>query len=242
MAGYDPYAGHYAHLPGTTPPPQPHPVHSLAQQPYDDRTDPLQQPQDPFATPSYQLRDEPAWPTHPPAPPTTGDLADGAHHHHQQAGTFVGGVGAGTSLYPGAQYHPHQQQDNNNMSYDYLQTQQQQQGPAGGGTYDDDQAPLLHGHGQQAGLGWSTSGLAPGQADPSLQLPGGFDPTLFAAQPQPGPYGPPPQPSPGFGGPFGGQGPQQGYDDDAVVRYGRIPQRQPRRYKTVKRQSSSLPL
>lgn len=53
MAGYDPYAGHYAHLPGTTPPPRP--GHSLAQQqqPYDDRTDPLlnQQLQDPFATP-----------------------------------------------------------------------------------------------------------------------------------------------------------------------------------------------
>ena len=239
MAGYDPYAGHYAHLPGTTPPPQSHPVHSLAQpQPYDDRTDPLlsQPPQDPFATPSYQLRDEPTWPN----PAATGDLADGPGHHHHQGGTFVGGVGAGTSLYPGGgggQYHPydnHQQ----NMSYDYLQNQQLQQGPGGGGgTYDDDQAPLLsHGQQQGGGLGWSTSGPAPGQADPSLQLPGGFDPT------QQGPYGPPPpQPSPGFGGPgFGGQqGPQQGYDDDAVVRYGRIPQRQPRRYKTVKRQSSS---
>lgn len=237
MAGYDPYAGHYAHLPGTTPPPRP--GHSLAQQqqPYDDRTDPLlnQQLQDPFATPSYQLRDEPTWPN----PAATGDLADGpAQHHHHQGGTFVG---AGTSSYPGGQYHPYDQQQNN-MSYDYLQNQQpHQQGPAGGATYDDDQAPLLlHGQGQQGGLGWSTtSGPAPGQADPTLQLPGGFDPT------QQGPYGPPPpqpQPSPGFGGPpfagpgLGGQqGPQQGYDDDAVVRYGRIPQRQPRRYKTVKR-------
>lgn len=238
MAGYDPYAGHYAHLPGTTPPPQPLPVHSLPQQPYDDRTDPLLQPQDPFATPSYQLRDEPTWPT--PAA-ATGDLADGPghHHHQQQGGTFGGGVGAGTSLYPRGQYHPYDNHQQQNMSYDYLQNQQplQQQGPGGGGTYDDDQAPLLL-HGQQGGLGWSTSGPAPGQADPSLQLPGGFDPT------QQGPYGPPPpsQPSPGFGGPAGPgfigsgqQGPQQGYDDDAVVRYGRIPQRQPRRYKTVKR-------
>lgn len=245
MAGYDPYAGHYAHLPGTTPPPQPLPVHSLPQQPYDDRTDPLLQPQDPFATPSYQLRDEPTWPT--PAA-ATGDLADGPghHHHQQQGGTFGGGVGAGTSLYPRGQYHPYDNHQQQNMSYDYLQNQQplQQQGPGGGGTYDDDQAPLLL-HGQQGGLGWSTSGPAPGQADPSLQLPGGFDPT------QQGPYGPPPpsQPSPGFGGPAGPgfigsgqQGPQQGYDDDAVVRYGRIPQRQPRRYKTVKRQSFPLRL
>ncbi|GAA5977405.1 hypothetical protein JCM10908_004966 [Rhodotorula pacifica] len=262
MAGYDPYAGHYAHLPGTTPPPQ---MHSLAQQPtaYDDRTDPLLHAQDPFATPSYQLRDEPTWPAQ--YGTTTGDLADGnpQHHHHpQQGGAYGGGAGAGTSSYPDpGQYQPYdhqQQQQQPNMPYDAHHIHQAQQGNGGltgaggggggGGTYDDDQAPLLPAGSHN--LGWSTSGPAPGQADPSLQLPGGFDPTLAAGggvppygQQQPGGYGagyPGQGQAPGYGGgpPGGGgfgQGPQQGYDDDTVVRYGRIPQRQPRRYKTVKR-------
>ncbi|GAA5913153.1 uncharacterized protein JCM6883_006541 [Sporobolomyces salmoneus] len=82
---------------------------------------------------------------------------------------------------------------------------------------EPDSAPLLHQHNR-----WSTnqpggtSGPFPGQADPSIGLPGGFDPTLLG------------------GGQPGGGG---GYSDDIpiAVQYGSIPQRQPRRYKTVKR-------
>ncbi|GAA5981861.1 hypothetical protein JCM11641_001922 [Rhodosporidiobolus odoratus] len=87
---------------------------------------------------------------------------------------------------------------------------------AGATDEEPDSAPLLaaggggHGHSR-----WSTSGPAPGQADATLGLPGGFDPTLPGA----------PQ----------GYGNGQDIHDDDVVRYGRIPQRQPRRYKTVKR-------
>ncbi|SGY19437.1 BQ5605_C014g07647 [Microbotryum silenes-dioicae] len=75
---------------------------------------------------------------------------------------------------------------------------------------------------------WTTSGSAHGAHedgyDPSAQYNnqphvGGFDPAMIAG---------------GYGGHPGGF---VGDDDDqhSVVRYGRIPQRQPRRYKTVKR-------
>ncbi|GAA6030305.1 hypothetical protein JCM8097_009038 [Rhodosporidiobolus ruineniae] len=84
---------------------------------------------------------------------------------------------------------------------------------------DDGSAPLLSPtHGGWGGAG-PTTGQAPGQADASLGLPGGFDPTMPGA-------------------PTGFNAGGYGQDDEgqqSVVRYGRIPQRQPRRYKTVKR-------
>ncbi|GAA6063174.1 hypothetical protein JCM10212_005019 [Sporobolomyces blumeae] len=101
------------------------------------------------------------------------------------------------------------------------------QNPAPQDPTDDepDSVPLLsptsaaHHHSHQQHNRWSTtttSGPLPGQADPSITLPGGFDPTLLG-QGRQSPYGP------------------VGGDDDNIVTYGRIPQRQPRRYKTVKR-------
>lgn len=81
---------------------------------------------------------------------------------------------------------------------------------------EPDSAPLLL---NQAHNRWSTTtGNQPGQADPSLGLPGGFDPTLL--------------PQGGNGGYPGGFTMDP---EDQIVQYGRIPQRQPRRYKTVKR-------
>lgn len=73
---------------------------------------------------------------------------------------------------------------------------------------EPDSAPLLS-HNR-----WSTTtGHYPGQADASLGLPGGFDPNLLQHQQQ-----------------------QQDQDQPIQsVQYGSIPQRQPRRYKTVKR-------
>lgn len=77
---------------------------------------------------------------------------------------------------------------------------------------EPDSAPLLHNRWSTQNDPSSTTGHYPGQADPSLVLPGGFDPTLLG-------------------------GPNPGYSDDIPipVQYGSIPQRQPRRYKTVKR-------
>ncbi|BGP01634.1 Chitin synthase 4 [Rhodotorula toruloides] len=176
------------------------------------------QAQDPFATPGLYSggQAEPQWAT-----PVYG--VGGAGGAQGDLGDSAGGGGA-------TQYPPYQFP--NDQSYQHSQSHLPSHptfaanpaDPNNGGPADDDQVPLLpsqgHGHAR-----WSTTGGAPGQADATLGLPGGFDPTAGNSYP---PYG---------GGPAqGGYG--QGMDDgdaQSVVRYGRIPQRQPRRYKTVKR-------
>lgn len=113
---------------------------------------------------------------------------------------------------------------------------------------EPDSAPLLAGHAHgHAYARWSTTGQGAGQADPTLVLPGGIDPTA-AAQGHHVPYDPAAQGGYGYGG-VGGWGGQGGYppapggdDAQSIVQYGRIPQRQPRRYKTVKRASTGLRL
>lgn len=269
MAGYDPYAGHYAHLPGTTP------TYANAQRPADD--DNIHQPypatqvdQDPFATPSYHLNDnqEPTWPIQQQQGQQGygqyggggGMYAGGGAH---STGDLADPTSYGTAAAPAAQLHQpyhHQQQDDQGGMNPYLQPQHgvaPTTGGGGGGTYDDDaQAPLLQSSSQphQYGYSNSTTGHAPGQADPTLNLPGGFDPLMGAQHHQqqqggyyaggggPGYGAPYPPPSPGMYGQRGGGG-GGGYDNDSIIRYGRIPQRQPRRYKTVKRAySRAVPL
>lgn len=92
--------------------------------------------------------------------------------------------------------------------------------PAHQPDYDDDGAvPLLSPHAAAS----SRPGYPGGFRDPSFgggSLAGGPSPSMVGA-------------FPGGTSQFGA-GPGD-YDQDSVVRYGRIPQRQPRRYKTVKR-------
>ncbi|BGP17974.1 hypothetical protein JCM10213_003981 [Rhodosporidiobolus nylandii] len=149
---------------------------------------------DPFATPQYQQQPEP-WATQVP----------GSQSYAGDLGGAGGGYAGGGGLAP-----PHHHPLNG----------------AGDPTDDEpDHTPLLHPSHGQGGHGhnrWSTTGGAPGQADASLGVPGGFDPTLPGA----------PQ---GFAGAGYGDGGAGYAGDDDLVRYGRIPQRQPRRYKTVKR-------
>ncbi|GAA5928047.1 hypothetical protein JCM3775_002798 [Rhodotorula graminis] len=237
MSGYDPpYNNYHAPPPGAqprrTPDPLAHPPaqHQPAQDPFQHPQDCSQQhphqpypapyppqadpyppysapPSDPFATPSYHPN-EPQWTQHAQYQPQQ-DLGDAYPPYHP----------------PGAHDPPHDPSPAAAVA-------------AANHQYPDetDSAPLLHGqqgyHSHHGHGRWSTTGHAPGQADPTLILPGGFDASAGANP------GGPADAGYGLGAypPYGAGGP--GVDDDdvhSVVRYGRIPQRQPRRYKTVKR-------
>ncbi|BGP49869.1 Chitin synthase 4 [Rhodotorula kratochvilovae] len=231
MSGYDPYAHNTYAVPPQQPRRTPDPLSAHQHQGQQQRQqDPFQNPQDyaqypqhayapptdPFATPAYHPH-EPQW-------------ADPATQGHQ-------GYGGG-AYQPqqdlGDAYPPYQHPGTSNPSL--LAPSQYPPPPHGGAAAHDptddepDSAPLLHGHGH-AHNRWSTTGGAPGQADPTLILPGGFDASAGAAPggPADAGYGLGAYPPYGAGG-FGGDD-----DDQSIVRYGRIPQRQPRRYKTVKR-------
>lgn len=216
QAPYDPYGGrgavvdHQGLAPGTAGYSNPQQYSSHAS--HDGHH--AHAPQDPFNTP----------PAH--AHSTQQPWAHAVPHHQQDLGDYQHPLGP-----------PHSHSFDSSVHDPFgASTSQPHLAPGGAGTHHDptddepDSAPLLHHdrwstqhHQQQQqqqfpGSG-STSGPFPGQADPSIGLPaGGFDPTLL-----------------------GTQYPQGGYSDDQPipVQYGSIPQRQPRRYKTVKREPVS---
>ncbi|GAA5893025.1 hypothetical protein JCM5296_003407 [Sporobolomyces johnsonii] len=244
MSGYDPpYPSSYSNLPtgpqprrSPAPDPHPHPPHPSQldyppapaydhhQPQYDPYPGqppphaPVDYPQphsDPFASPPHHHPDPYPDPSYPPQPhqwavpvPHQQDLGDpypSSHDHLSLPSAALAHSQSYDSHYSAAPSDPF-------ASHGTL--------PSGPDPTDDepDSAPLLASAGAPAGHGrWSTSGPAPGQADPSLGIPGGFDPTLLGGR---GPHG---------------HGDDDEQDQQSVVRYGRIPQRQPRRYKTIKR-------
>ncbi|GAA5898199.1 hypothetical protein JCM6882_000102, partial [Rhodosporidiobolus microsporus] len=231
MSSYDPYNNPYGAPPG----PQPRRSHT----PQSTNMDPLSQQQ------QQQHPGQSQSPFNDPYPPYDPHAPDPYAHQpphqqgQQQADYATGGAAqyahAGNTAAdpfatPGVQYGGQQQQEPWAMPVPGQQQYHSQgdlgaygappppshQAQYGDDDHPQDSAPLLAPQGHASGHGhnrWSTSGPLPGQADPSLGLPGGFDPTL-----------------PGAPAGYGGDDDQQ-----SVVRYGRIPQRQPRRYKTVKR-------
>ncbi|TNY17016.1 class II chitin synthase [Rhodotorula diobovata] len=237
MSGYDPPYSYQAPPLGAQPRRTPDP---LAHQHQQHPQDPFQHPQDyAQAHPPYPSSNQPdpypPYPAQPPPPASSDPFATPSYHPHEPQWAqpvHQGQYQPQQDL--GDAYPPYQPADPSSASAAHDPSAAQ---------YPDepDSAPLLHGHGhshqyhQQHPAGhsrWSTTGHDPGQADPTLILPGGFD---ASAGPHPGG---PADAGYGLGAypPYGAGAP--GVDDDdvhSVVRYGRIPQRQPRRYKTVKR-------
>ncbi|GAA5934409.1 uncharacterized protein JCM15063_004568 [Sporobolomyces koalae] len=206
---YDPYDGqsaivdHDGRAPGTAGYSDPHQ--------YRDHTG--AHPHDPFSSPApaaaypphpdpYAVQGAQQWAQPVPDPHSQQDLGDSHYANAPHLHSFDS-----SSSYP----HPHP--NDPFASHQHLAPHSSIGGHHDPTDDEPDSAPLLHGAPHNR---WSTTttGPAPGQADASLGLPGGFDPTLMGTGHQPG-YYPDDQPIP--------------------VQYGSIPKRQPRRYKTVKR-------
>jgi len=241
MSGYDPPYPPYPPYPDPNSSHQQTPTYNAP--PYDpyggqgsvvDHSQQQQQGTAQYSDPNYYSHPPPP-PSHDPFNPPTSSFppqsdpyedqqwAQPVPQHQQDLGQpqhYVSPLGPLHSNSFDSTTYPHTSQSHQDpfASHANLPHQQQHQDP----TDDEpDSAPLLLN--QQHNRWSTTTGNAPGQADPSIGLPGGFDPTLL--------------PNQGGGGYPGGFTVDS--DDQIPVQYGRIPQRQPRRYKTVKRTSNT---